>query len=81
MESFIGLRFFQGDYQLLVKWKGFPEDKATYEKIEQMLADVPETVKEYLRTQKSSSDMAMYLWKLLFEEPIQPLKSKSRKEC
>eukprot|EP00924_Labyrinthula_sp_SR-Ha-C_P006998 augustus_masked-scaffold_8-processed-gene-6.62-mRNA-1 protein AED:0.40 eAED:0.40 QI:0/-1/0/1/-1/1/1/0/1501 len=56
VEKFIKLRSSQGQLQILVEWKGFPEEEATWEPLETMLEDLPDLTKQFIYSLGASSE-------------------------
>eukprot|EP00924_Labyrinthula_sp_SR-Ha-C_P007984 maker-scaffold_41-snap-gene-2.27-mRNA-1 protein AED:0.30 eAED:0.31 QI:0/0/0/0.5/0/0/2/0/368 len=56
VEKFVKLRSSQGQLQVLVEWKGFPVEEATWEPLETMVEDLSELRKQFIYSLGASSE-------------------------
>jgi hypothetical protein len=49
VDKFKKIRYHNGKYELLTSWRGFNFNEDSFEPIENMVADVPEMVKAFLK--------------------------------
>ena len=77
VDELLQIKFLNGDHQILVKWKGFTKEDATYENAAQLYSDVPETVKSFLLAKSRTDESASYLRRILAVYEIQIQKAES----